>query len=75
MRRALAAAFAGIGMGSVVALLLTRLLGSQLYEVKPNNPVVYAVSIGLLLIPVLVATLRPALRAAFVNPVDALRAE
>jgi len=43
--------------------------------VKPNNPVVYAVSIGLLLIPVLVATLRPALRAAFVNPVDALRAE
>ena len=36
---------------------------------------VYAISILLLLIPVLLATLRPALRAASINPVDALRTD
>jgi ABC-type lipoprotein release transport system permease subunit len=58
-----------------VSLGLAQLLRSQLYGVRPNDPLVYAVSIAALLIPVVMATLRPALVAASVNPVEALRAE
>lgn len=66
---------AGIAVGTSAALLLTQLLRSQLYGVTPADPRIYAASIAALLIPVLAATLRPALRAASVNPVDALRTE
>jgi len=55
--------------------MLTHLLESQLYEVAPNTPAIFIVSILLLLIPVVAATLRPAFSAARVNPVEALRAE
>jgi predicted permease len=65
----------GIASGVSAALLLTQLLRSQLYGVSPANPWVYAISVLLLLFPVLIATLRPALRAASINPVDALRTE
>jgi putative ABC transport system permease protein len=75
MRRAANSTAIGIVGGICCALLLTRLLRSQLYGVAPGNPCVYAISIILLLVPVLMATLRPALRAASVNPVDALRTE
>jgi len=73
--RSLRAAVWGTLVGTLAALLLTRFLRSQLYGVTANNPWVYAISIPLLLVPVFVATLRPALRAATVNPVDALRTE
>jgi ABC-type lipoprotein release transport system permease subunit len=46
-----------------------------LYEVRADDPLVYAASIAVLLVPVIIATLRPALLAASVNPVEALRAE
>jgi ABC-type antimicrobial peptide transport system permease subunit len=75
MRRALAPAFIGLAGGGCAAVTLARLLRSQLYGVSPNNPEIYFVSFLLLLVPVLVATLRPALIAAKANPVDALRAE
>lgn len=68
---------AGIGLiaGTCGALLLTRLLRSALYGVEPNSFTVYAISAVLLLFPVLMAALRPALTAGSVNPVEALRAE
>ena len=75
MRRAVPAALIGLAAGAGAALLLTRLLRSQLYGIAPNDPAAYAIAVLLLLIPVLLATLRPALIAASVNPVDALRAE
>jgi putative ABC transport system permease protein len=65
----------GIIVGTAAALLLTRFLRSQLYGVTSDDPWVYAVSIPVLLVPVLIATLRPALQAASINPVDALRTE
>jgi putative ABC transport system permease protein len=75
MRRVVSSTVVGIAAGVCGALLLTRLLRSQLYGVAPGNPWVYVISIILLLVPVLLATLRPSLRAASINPVDALRAE
>jgi putative ABC transport system permease protein len=75
MRRAANATAIGIVAGTCAALLLTRFLRSELYGVAADNPRVYIVSILALLVPVLISTLRPALRAASVSPVDALRAE
>ena len=75
IRRALVSALIGVTAGGLVSLTLTRLLRSELYGVRPDNPGTYLVSILVLLIPVLAATLRPALFAANVNPVDALRME
>jgi putative ABC transport system permease protein len=75
VRRALIPAAVGLAVGTCVSLGLAQLLRSQLYGVRPNDPLVYAVSIAALLIPVVMATLRPALVAASVNPVEALRAE
>ncbi|MGB6687592.1 MAG: ABC transporter permease [Terracidiphilus sp.] len=75
VRRAAKAAIVVAAAGTCAALLLTRLLRSQLYQVAPDNPLIYAASIFLLLLPVFVATLWPALHAASINPVDALRTE
>jgi putative ABC transport system permease protein len=65
----------GILAGTAVALLLTTFLRSQLYGVAPGNPFVYALSIPALILPIFIATLRPAFWAASINPVDALRNE
>jgi putative ABC transport system permease protein len=73
--RAMRATMFGIVAGTIASLLLTHFLLSQLYGVTPNNPWVYVIAIPVLLFPVLVATLRPALHAASINPVDALRTE
>jgi putative ABC transport system permease protein len=75
VRRTLITAAEGLAGGTAAALALTRLIASQLYGVKANDPLVYAGSVCVLLVPVVLATLQPAWKAASVNPVEALRAE
>jgi hypothetical protein len=53
----------------------TRLLRSQLYGVQPNDPITFLIATLLLLAPVFAASLRPALKAASVDPMEALRTE
>jgi predicted permease len=65
----------GLAAGIVVAYLSTRLLGTQLNGVKPGDPVSMVVAGLVLLGTALVAALLPALRAARVDPLTALRAE
>jgi len=48
---------------------------SLLFEVKPTDPLVYAVVALLLLLVAALASYLPALRAAKINPLDALRIE
>jgi ABC-type antimicrobial peptide transport system permease subunit len=69
--------FAAIGVvcGLAVSVALMRVMSSLLFEVKPVDPVTYsAVSLGLIVAAAL-ASYIPALRAATVDPVEALRAE
>ena len=52
-----------------------RLVESQLFGVKPTDPVTIAAATLMLAAVALGAALVPAYRASTVNPVDALRAE
>jgi ABC-type antimicrobial peptide transport system permease subunit len=68
-------ALIGVACGLVGAIVLTRVLGSLLFDVSPLDPLTYAVvSLGLLAAAML-ASYIPAVRALGVDPVEALRAE
>jgi predicted permease len=73
MREVIVLVAVGVMLGLTTAWGLSRLIGSQLYGVSPNDPVtMLAVACGLTIIA-LVAGYIPAYRAARVNPVAALR--
>jgi putative ABC transport system permease protein len=66
---------AGVLIGMAGAFGLTRLIASQLYDVRPSDPTTFAL-VALTLVGVAaLATLVPALRATRVDPVVALRDE
>jgi putative ABC transport system permease protein len=68
-------ALSGIIAGLAAALALTRLMASLLYDVKPNDPQTFAVVALTLAGTALLASWGPALKAAFVDPLIALRYE
>jgi len=66
---------AGVIVGLVAALGLTRFARTMLYEIQPNDPTTFAgVAITLTVVAV-VAALVPARRASRVDPVIAIRSE
>ena len=75
LRTGLAPALVGLVVGGVAALALSRLLGAQLYDVSPTDPVVFGAVAGVLVLVALLASGVPARRAARVDPAVALRAE
>ena len=68
-------AFAGIVIGVLGALALTRLMVSLLFEVKPTDPATFAAVAILLGAVALGACYIPARRAMRVDPIVALRCE
>jgi predicted permease len=75
LRTGLVPALVGLVGGGVAALVLSRLLGTQLYDVSPTDPIVFGgVAIALVVVALLASGV-PARRAARVDPAVALRAE
>jgi putative ABC transport system permease protein len=66
---------AGLGLGVAGALLVTRTLQGLLFGVTPHDPATFAAIASLLTAVAAVACVLPALRAARVDPMVALRAE
>jgi putative ABC transport system permease protein len=64
---------AGIVIGAVAALLLTRLMGNLLYKVNPRDPIAFGAALIVLIAVALIACFLPARRATRIDPVQALR--
>jgi predicted permease len=68
-----------VGVGAVIALpaawVLARFIKSQLYEIRPNDPLTIGAALFLLALVAALAGLIPARRAARVDPIRALRYE
>ncbi|HRC87421.1 MAG TPA: ABC transporter permease, partial [Thermoanaerobaculia bacterium] len=64
---------AGLGLGWLAAVLLSRLLAGLLYEVSPDDPLTYATIAAVLVGTAGLAHLVPLARALGVDPVTTLR--
>jgi putative ABC transport system permease protein len=63
----------GLILGLPLAMMLSRLYTSLLFEVKPGDPITFACVIGILFSVALASSYLPAIRAAKVDPVVVLR--
>ena len=66
---------AGVGLGLVGAVLLSRVIASQLYGVSATDPVTYAAVAAILTLVALTAAYIPARRTANMDPVLALQGD
>jgi len=69
----LALILAGVALGAVTGLVLTRLLGYLLYGVSPRDPLAFAVAFAVMLLAGLTSCLVPAWRVTRAEPVRLLR--
>jgi predicted permease len=75
VRQGLTLAVIGVGIGLAGALALSRLIGSLLFGIAPHDPVTLgSVTLGLLGVAALASWL-PAMRAARIDPTEALRSD
>jgi putative ABC transport system permease protein len=75
VRQAMLLAGAGLLVGLVAALALSRTMTTLLFEMSPTDPVIFASVTGMLACVAFLASYLPARRAARVDPIEALRAE
>jgi predicted permease len=64
---------AGIVIGAVAAVVLTRLMANLLYKVSPSDPIAFGSALVVITIASLAACFVPAWRATRIDPVQALR--
>lgn len=65
----------GVALGLGIAMAVSRVARTLLYEVQPNDPATFLLVAALLVIVALAASFIPARRATRVNPIVALRYE
>jgi putative ABC transport system permease protein len=73
VREGLSVAIPGVAIGVAGALAAAGLVRSQLYGIAPHDPSTVVGAIVALILTVAVASLVPALRAAKIEPMEALR--
>jgi len=75
LRGAIVPLVAGLALSSVAALFLSRLLSSLLYGLQSSDPISYLSAAAVLVVAGVVASVRPAWKAATGDPLTPLRAE
>jgi putative ABC transport system permease protein len=75
MRRAMARAVLGVALGTATALVAANAMKSMLFGVGSADPLSFGSVAVLLLLVAVAATLVPALRAARVSPLEAIRTD
>ena len=75
LREGLIVAAVGLAIGLAASAAATRLLTTMLFEVKPNDPLTYALVALAIGVASLAASYAPALGATKVDPLVALRQE
>jgi predicted permease len=75
LRQALVLTGAGIAIGLIAAINVTRLMSGMLFEVRPGDPLVFSAAALMLAVIAMLACYVPARRAARVDPMVALRYE
>jgi putative ABC transport system permease protein len=75
LREGMALALLGVVIGVVVAPAAARGMSALLFGVRPADPLTIAVAAALCLVTAVAGCLRPAMTAARVDPLAALRAE
>ena len=75
LRQGVTVLVVGSAVGLVGAFGLTRLLRGFLYRVSPIDPAAFGVALVVIAMAVMIAALRPARRAARVDPITSIRVE
>jgi len=75
MREGLVLATAGVAIGVLVAYLAARAMGALLAGVQPGDPLTLAGAAVLCFVTAVVGCVRPAVRAASVDPITVLRGD
>jgi putative ABC transport system permease protein len=75
MRQTLVVIGAGVAMGLLLSFLAGRVFTSLLFGLSPHDPETVLEAAAVLLLVSVASGLKPAWRAAHVNPTESLRAE
>jgi putative ABC transport system permease protein len=75
LRQGLTLSAAGLAIGLVAALVLTRLMSSLLFGISSTDVVTYVAAIGVILAAAALASYLPARRASAIDPMNTLKAE
>jgi putative ABC transport system permease protein len=75
LRESMRPVAAGIGLGLLGAVALSRVLSAMLFQVSSTDVVTYAAACGVLAVAALLASVIPARRALGVDPISAVRGQ